>query len=127
METKGCARLTHIGKSFLCICSRFIDAYVIVLSCKKHIRNVWTPLDALGTQNSKDWVCIHVENSSSCIHRMWDAIVLDRNKLAPEYVQILLNEMVEVFGSNRFPIWLWDPGFSWDGNLPNMVGGFRSL
>ena len=29
METKGCARLAHIGNIFLCICSRFIDAYDI--------------------------------------------------------------------------------------------------
>ena len=56
METKGCASLDHIGKSFLCICSRSIDAYGIVLSCGKHIRNVWHPMDALGTQNSKDWM-----------------------------------------------------------------------
>ena len=27
METKGCASLAHIGKSFLCVCSKFIDAY----------------------------------------------------------------------------------------------------
>ena len=68
METKGYASLDHIGKSFLCICSRFIDAYGIVLSCEKQIINVWKPLDALGTKNYKDWVCIHVKNLSSCIH-----------------------------------------------------------
>ena len=56
METKGCASLAHIGKSFLCICSKFIDAYDIALSCEKNIRNVWHPFDALGTQNSKDWM-----------------------------------------------------------------------
>ena len=56
METKGCASLAHIGKSFLCICSRFIDAYGIVLSGEKKIRNVWNPLDSLGTQNSMDWI-----------------------------------------------------------------------
>ena len=40
METKGFASLAHIGKSFLCICSMLIDAYGIVLSCEKKIRNV---------------------------------------------------------------------------------------
>ena len=54
METKGCAILDHMGKIFICISSRPIDAYVIVLSCGKHIRNVWQPMDALGTQNSKN-------------------------------------------------------------------------
>ena len=49
MESKGYASLGHIGKIFICICSRFIDAYVIVILCEKQIRNVWKPLDALGT------------------------------------------------------------------------------
>ena len=56
MEIKGCAGLDHIGKSFLCICNRLIDAYGIVLSCEKKIINVWKPLDALGTYNSMDWM-----------------------------------------------------------------------
>ena len=54
METKGCARLAHIGKIFLCICSRFIDAYGMAILCEKNIRNVWQPLDALGIKKSKD-------------------------------------------------------------------------
>ena len=90
METKGCASLAHIYKIFLCICSKFIDAYNIVMLCKELIKNVWKPLDELGTQKSKDWVCIHVEKLSFCIHRMWDSIVYDRNQLAQENVQMLL-------------------------------------
>ena len=49
METKRCASLAHIGKCFLCICSRSIYAYGIVLSCGKKIRNVGNPMDSLGT------------------------------------------------------------------------------
>ena len=44
---------------------------------------------------------------------MWDETVCDKNQLAQEDVQILLNLMVEVFGSKGIygiPIWLWDPG-----------------
>ena len=109
------------------ICSRFIDAYGIVILCEKHIRNAWNPLDALGTQNSEDWVCIHVENLSYSIHRMWDATINDINKLTHEYIKILLNLMVEIFGSDGFPTWLWDPGIYWYDNLPKVVGGFASL
>ena len=66
-------------------------------------------------------------NLLSCIHRIWDATVHNKDQLAQEYVQILLNLMVEVFESNGFPTWLWDPGISWDDNLPKKVGRFRSL
>ena len=35
METKGCARLAHIGKGFLYICRRLIDAYKTIILCEK--------------------------------------------------------------------------------------------
>ena len=73
-------------------------------------------MHALGTQKSKYWVCIHVENLSSYIHGRWDATGHDKNQLAQEHAQILLNLMVEIFGSDGFPTLLWDPSIYLDGN-----------
>ena len=35
METKGCVSLAHNGKSSLCICRIFIDAYDIIILCEQ--------------------------------------------------------------------------------------------
>ena len=89
-------------------------------------------LDSWRFFSCMDWMgrYIHVADLSSCIHRMGNATVHHRNKLAQEYVQILLNLRMEVLGrkgSDGLPIWFWDPSSYWDYNLPNVEEEFGSL
>ena len=105
MDTKGCTSLAHIDRSFICIYIMFLDAYRIIMLCEEMMINVWDPLDELGTQKSKDWVCIHVANFSSCIHRVWDATVHDRNQLTPWWKFLEVMGFQHGFGTLVF-IWM---------------------
>ena len=111
METKGCASLAHIGKSLLCICSKLIDAHGIVLSCEKKIINVWKPLDALGAQNSMDWMSRDILEMSTPTENH-HLLLENRNDVcfdASWHIELHMVERINMIWShiNEFHVW-WE-------------------
>ena len=55
MDTEGCGKLSHIGKSYFCIRDGSIDAFDIVMLCEQQPRNIGLQYVALHTHLFIQW------------------------------------------------------------------------